>query len=130
MEPPPKRAKQVSFDMEPPDAWLSWLEEARAILPEPPVLGPPLLREAPCYGEARDRQELREDVIQINQDVISFYRSLSQGFKMAVNTPLEQIPGVKSRLRELVDKYVRAHAAAQVRTEAFHSLVDRGLILG
>eukprot|EP00975_Prorocentrum_lima_P017417 3679375-Prorocentrum_lima.AAC.1 len=94
MEPPPKRSKQVSFDMEPPDAcWLSWLEEVRAMLPEPPPLGPPLLREVPCYGEAPDRQAAREEVIQINQDVISFFRSLTQGFKMAVNTPSAQIPG-------------------------------------
>eukprot|EP00975_Prorocentrum_lima_P056566 11861538-Prorocentrum_lima.AAC.1 len=68
MEPPPKRAKQVTFDMEPPDTWIFWLEEVRAMLPEPPPLGPPLLREVPCYGEARDRQEVREEVIQINQD--------------------------------------------------------------
>eukprot|EP00975_Prorocentrum_lima_P004324 937916-Prorocentrum_lima.AAC.1 len=73
---------------------------------------------------------MREAVTQDNRDVVSLYRSLSQGFKMAVNTPPAQIPEVRTRLRALVEKYVRQHSAAKVHTEAFQSLVDRGLILG
>eukprot|EP00975_Prorocentrum_lima_P046649 9749385-Prorocentrum_lima.AAC.1 len=75
------------------------------MLPEPPALGPPLLREVPCYGEARDRQELREAVIEDNRDVITLFRSLSLGLQKAVSTPYAQIPEVRARLRAIVDKY-------------------------
>eukprot|EP00975_Prorocentrum_lima_P067612 12915882-Prorocentrum_lima.AAC.1 len=35
--PPPKRAKQVTFESEPPSpSWQLWLEEAFALLPDPP----------------------------------------------------------------------------------------------
>eukprot|EP00975_Prorocentrum_lima_P032844 6898310-Prorocentrum_lima.AAC.1 len=68
---------------------------------------------------------MREAISQANWEVVALHRSLTQGFKMAVDTPPTQIHAVRTRLRALADKYVHQHTVAAGLTAKFQALVDR-----
>eukprot|EP00975_Prorocentrum_lima_P015977 3394086-Prorocentrum_lima.AAC.1 len=72
---------------------------------------------------------MREAIIQSNWEVVALHRSLSQGFRMAVDTPPKQIHNTRVRLRALADNYVHLHSAAAARTAKFQAFVKRGLVL-